>query len=113
LLDQPTEPRENPSGVQRTVFDLRRSVTGQVGRHDPLAPDEARNNLQPVGRVPARTVQQDHWRAVTSLEHRGRDAGKRQSSLRDGQLHNQPSARLHVEHRCAALLLQMLLTLHR
>ena len=59
----------------------RRPEAGQVGRDHAVRRDESGDDLQPVGGVRARAVQQDQRRAVAALQHRGRDAGQLQPPL--------------------------------
>ena len=85
-LDQLAEPRADPLGVQLAGgVDDRGAVAGQVGDDHAARRREARDDAQPVRRVPRRAVQQHHRRAVAALEDGGRDARQREPALRDGQ----------------------------
>ena len=65
---------------------------GRSGATTRWVATRSRDHPQPEGRELARAVQQDHRRAVTALQHGGRDAGQLQLPLGDGDPGQQPLA---------------------
>ena len=89
-LDQLGEPFAQARGGQRAIGRLRSTVTRKVGGDHSMGPRQLRDDAHPDGCELTQAVQQDDWRAVTALQHGGREAGQLQPSLGEGARGQQP-----------------------